>query len=196
MHYLNREARREVIMLAAMRVALQGGLGAMTVRQIAAEAGVSTGQLHHHFTSIGELKAQAFVRLIREMLDIQLVAEDASSRERLFSMLGSEDGRLDPYIRLWREGQLLSGSDSDIKEAYLLTMSMWHEETVNIIRLGSENGEFHPDDSAENIAWRLIALVCGLDGIYALGMEAIDDSAFTRYINHYITLELLRPPTI
>jgi AcrR family transcriptional regulator len=104
MHYLNREARREVIMLAAMRVALQGGLGAMTVRQIAAEAGVSTGQLHHHFTSIGELKAQAFVRLIREMLDIQLVAEDASSRERLFSMLGSEDGRLDPYIRLWRGG--------------------------------------------------------------------------------------------
>ncbi|ATM05606.1 TPA: TetR family transcriptional regulator [Raoultella planticola] len=196
MHYLNREARREVIMLAAMRVALQGGLGAMTVRQIAAEAGVSTGQLHHHFTSIGELKAQAFVRLIREMLDIQLVAEDASWRERLFSMLGSEDGRLDPYIRLWREGQLLCGSDSDIKEAYLLTMSMWHEETVNIIRLGSASGEFHPADSAENIAWRLIALVCGLDGIYALGMEAIDDSAFTRYINYYIALELLCPPTI
>lgn len=183
-------------MLAAMRVALQGGLGAMTVRQIAAEAGVSTGQLHHHFTSIGELKAQAFVRLIREMLDIQLVAEDASWRERLFSMLGSEDGRLDPYIRLWREGQLLCGSDSDIKEAYLLTMSMWHEETVNIIRLGSASGEFHPADSAENIAWRLIALVCGLDGIYALGMEEIDDSAFTRYINHYIALELLCPPTI
>lgn len=183
-------------MLAAMRVALQGGLGAMTVRQIAAEAGVSTGQLHHHFTSIGELKAQAFVRLIREMLDIQLVAEDASWRERLFSMLGSEDGRLDPYIRLWREGQLLCGSDSDIKEAYLLTMSMWHEETVNIIRLGSASGEFHPADSAENIAWRLIALVCGLDGIYALGMEAIDDSAFTRYINHYIALELICQPTI
>jgi AcrR family transcriptional regulator len=29
----------------------------MTVRQIAAEAGVAAGQ-HHHFTSIGELKAQ------------------------------------------------------------------------------------------------------------------------------------------
>ena len=178
-------------MLAAMRVALQGGLGAMTVRQIAAEAGVSTGQLHHHFTSIGKLKAQVFVRLNREMLDIQLVAEDASSRERLFSMLGSEDGRLEPYIRLWREGQLLSGSDSDIKEAYLLTMSMWHEETVRIIRRGCDSGEFRPVDSAENIAWRLIALVCGLDGIYALGMEAIDDSAFTQYINHYITLELM-----
>ncbi|HHG8771511.1 TPA: TetR family transcriptional regulator [Raoultella planticola] len=193
MHYLNREARREVILQAAMRVALQGGLGAMTVRQIAAEAGVATGQLHHHFASIGELKAQAFVRLIGEMLDIQLVDDNASCRERLFSMLGSEDGRLEPYIRLWREGQLLSGSDDDIKAAYLLTMSMWHEETVRIIRTGSESGEFHPGDSAENIAWRLIALVCGLDGIYALGMPAFDDSVFTRYINHHITMELLRP---
>ncbi len=66
---------------------------------------VAAGQLHHHFTSIGELKAQVFIRLIREMLDMPLVAEDASWRERLFSMIGSEDGRLEPYIRLWREGQ-------------------------------------------------------------------------------------------
>ena len=39
------------------------------------------------------------------MLDMPLVAEDASWRERLFSMIGSEDGRLEPYIRLWREGR-------------------------------------------------------------------------------------------
>ena len=194
MNYLSREDRREVILQAAMRVALRGGLGAMTVRQIAGEAGVATGQLHHHFTSIGELKAHAFVQLIRDMLAIQLVDDAASWNERLFSMLGSEDGRLEPYIRLWREGQLLSSSDSDIKAAYLLTMSLWHEETVNIIQHGTAAGEFHPGDSAENIAWRLIALVCGLDGIYALGMKEIDDAAFSRYINHYITMELLRPP--
>ncbi|MGM1325932.1 TetR family transcriptional regulator, partial [Klebsiella michiganensis] len=35
MSYLNRDARREVIVLAAMRVALRGGFSAMTVRQIA-----------------------------------------------------------------------------------------------------------------------------------------------------------------
>ncbi len=92
-------------MQAAMRPALlRGGFAAMTVRQIAREARVAAGQLHHHFTSIGELKAQVFIRLIREMLDMPLVAEDASWRERLFSMIGSEDGRLEPYIRLWREG--------------------------------------------------------------------------------------------
>jgi AcrR family transcriptional regulator len=52
-----------------MRVALAEGLAAMTVRRIAAEAGVATGQVHHHFASGGELKSLAFVRLIRELLD-------------------------------------------------------------------------------------------------------------------------------
>lgn len=186
MSYLNRDARREVIVQAAMRVALQGGFSAMTVRNIA----VSAGQLHHHFTSAGELKAHTFVRLIREMMDMPLVADDATWRERLFSMVGSDDGRLEPYIRLWREAQLLADSDADIKGAYLLTMNMWHEETLKIIQRGTEAGEFRPNDPAESIAWRLIALVCGLDGIYALGMKEIDDAAFNQHINHYISLEL------
>ncbi|MDM4206529.1 TetR family transcriptional regulator [Klebsiella spallanzanii] len=190
MSYLNRDARREVIVLAAMRVALRDGLGAMTVRQIAAEAGVAAGQLHHHFTSTGELKAHTFVRLIREMLDMPLVSNDASWRERLFSMVGSDDGKLEPYVRLWREAQLLADSDRDIKGAYLLTMTMWHEETLKIIHGGIEAGEFQPKDNAESIAWRLIALVCGLDGIYTLGMQEIDNATFNRYINYYISMEL------
>ena len=113
-----------------------------------------------------------FIRLIREMLDMPLVAEDASWRERLFSMIGSEDGRLEPYIRLWREGQVLADSDPDIKAAYLLTMTMWHAETVAIVEQGLACGEFRP--SRRRISpGRFIALVCGLDGIYALG--TLDD---------------------
>ena len=58
MHYLQRDERREGIMQAAMRLALRGGFSAMTVRQIAREAQVAAGQLHHHFASIGELKSR------------------------------------------------------------------------------------------------------------------------------------------
>mgnify|MGYP002680389333 FL=1 len=190
MHYLQRDERREGIMQAAMRLALRGGFSAMTVRQIAREAQVAAGQLHHHFASIGELKSQVFIRLIREMLDMPLVAEDASWRERLFSMIGSEDGRLEPYIRLWREGQVLADSDPDIKAAYLLTMTMWHAETVAIVEQGLACGEFHSTEPPADIAWRFIALVCGLDGIYALDAQALDEAAFSRYVNKMITLEL------
>lgn len=190
MRYLNREERRETIMQAAMRVALEEGFTAMTVRHIASRAGIAAGQVHHHFSSAGALKSQAFVRLIREMIDLPLIAETASWREKLFSMLGSEDGRLEPYIRLWRQAQLLADSDPDIKAAYLLTMNMWHAETVKLVTAGQAAGEFARRDSAANIAWRLIALVCGLDGIYVLGMEDVDDNAFRHHLNTLISLEL------
>lgn len=190
MSYLNRDERREVILQAAMHVALEEGFSAMTVRRIAAEAHVATGQVHHHFASAGELKSQAFVRLIRTLLDAELVSEDASFRERLHAMLGSEDGGLEPYIKLWREAQFVAGKDPEIKSAYLLTMRMWHEETANIITQGQKAGEFSSAPDAADVAWRLIALVCGLDGMYILGIEEMADPAFDRHLDRMITQEL------
>ncbi|MGV3824692.1 TetR family transcriptional regulator [Citrobacter portucalensis] len=190
MSYLNRDERREVILQAAMHVALEEGFSAMTVRRIAAEAHVATGQLHHHFASAGELKSQAFVRLIRTLLDAELVSEDASFRERLHAMLGSEDGGLEPYIKLWREAQVVADKDPEIKSAYLLTMRMWHEETANIITQGQKAGEFSSAPDAADVAWRLIALVCGLDGMYILGIEEMADPAFDRHLDRMITQEL------
>ncbi|MCU6193949.1 TetR family transcriptional regulator [Enterobacter sichuanensis] len=190
MRYLSKDERREAILQAAMRVALAEGLTAMTVRRIAAEAGVATGQVHHHFTSGGELKSLAFVRLIRALLDADVVGENASWRERLHAMLGSDDGGFEPYIRLWREAQLLASRDADIKSAYVMTMEMWHQETVAIIRAGAEANAFTLTDRAENIAWRLIGLVCGLDGMYVLNMPEMDDEAFNQHLDKLISLEL------
>lgn len=150
---------------------------------------MAAGQLHHHFTSIGELKAQVFIRLIREMLDMPLVAEDASWRERLFSMIGSEDGRLEPYIRLWREGQVLADSDPDIKAAYLLTMNMWHAETVAIIEQGLASGEFRSAEPAADIAALYRHGVRPRRDLCA-GRAGLDEAAFSRYVNKMITLEL------
>ena len=191
MSYLNRDERRELILQAAMRVALEEGFAAMTVRRIATEAQVSTGQVHHHFTSAGELKSLAFVQLIRTLLDAELVSANASFRERLHAMLGSEDGGFEPYIKLWREAQVLADKDPEIKSAYLLTMRMWHEETASIISQGQTAGEFSPGPDAADVAWRLIALVCGLDGIYVLGIEEMADPAFERHLDRMITLELV-----
>ncbi|HHT8378271.1 TetR family transcriptional regulator [Citrobacter sp. RHB36-C18] len=191
MSYLNRDERREVILQAAMRVALEEGFTAMTVRRIATEAQVSTGQVHHHFTSAGELKSLAFVQLIRTLLDAEQVSDNASFREQLHAMLGSEDGGFEPYIKLWREAQVLADKDPEIKSAYLLTMRMWHEETAAIITQGQSAGEFSAIPDAAEVAWRLIALVCGLDGIYVLGIEEMADPAFERHLDRMITLELV-----
>lgn len=190
MSYLSKDERREEILQAAMRVALSEGFTGMTVRRIASEAKVATGQVHHHFASAGELKSQAFIRLIRDLLDAEVVGENASWRARLHAMVGSNDRSFEPYIRLWREAQLLATRDAEIKGAYVLTMEMWHQETVAIIRAGEEDNAFRLKDSAENIAWRLIGLVCGLDGLYVLSMPEMDDDAFNQHLDTLITLEL------
>lgn len=190
MSYLSKDERREDILQAAMRVALSEGFSAMTVRRIASEAGIASGQVHHHFASAGELKSLAFVRLIRDLLDAEIVGENADWRQRLHAMLGSDDGAFEPYIRLWREAQILASRDPEIKSAYVVTMEMWHQETVAIIRAGAEAKAFTLSDRAENIAWRLIGLVCGLDGIYVLNMPEMDDAAFNSHLDKLITLEL------
>ncbi|MBV8873073.1 MAG: TetR family transcriptional regulator [Metakosakonia sp.] len=195
MGYLSRDERRELILQAAIRVALSDGFAGMTVRRIANEAGVATGQVHHHFSSGAELKAQAFVRVMGELLDVDLLPESASWRERLHAMLGSNEDGFDPYIRLWREAQLLASKEHELKGAYVLTMEMWHEKVVDIIDAGVKAGEFIRHDSTENIAWRLIALVCGLDGIYVLGMPDVDDAAFDRHLDAMIHRELFYAPS-
>jgi AcrR family transcriptional regulator len=195
MGYLSRDERRELILQAAMRVALSDGFAGMTVRRIANEAGVATGQVHHHFSSGAELKAQAFVRVMGELLDVDLLPQSASWRERLHAMLGSNEDGFDPYIRLWREAQLLASKEHELKGAYVLTMEMWHEKVVDIIDAGVKAGEFIRHDSTENIAWRLIALVCGLDGIYVLGMPDVDDAAFDRHLDAMIHRELFYAPS-
>ncbi len=195
MAYLNRDERRELILQAAMRVALAEGFTGMTVRRIATEAGVATGQVHHHFASAGELKAQAFIRVIAELLEVDVVPPSASWREKLHSMLGSNEGGLDPYIHLWREAQLLVNKEAELKGAYVLTMEMWHKKVLEIIHAGVAAKEFTLADTPENIAWRLIALVCGLDGIYVLGMPDVDDVAFDRHLDAMIYRELFYLPS-
>jgi len=190
MRYLTRDDRREAILQAAMRVALAEGFNAMTVRRIASEGGVATGQVHHHFASANDLKCQAFIRLTEDLLNMELVPPTARWREQLHSMLGSEDGALEPYLRLWREALLLANKEPEIKGAYVLAMEMWHTKVVELIRQGRDAGEFSDGDTAQNIAWRLIALVCGLDGIWLLGMPDVDEAAFHRHLAAAIEKEL------
>lgn len=88
------------------------------------------------------------------------------------------------------EAQILATRDAEIKGAYVLTMEMWHQETVALIEAGRDAGVFRSGDPAASIAWRLIGLVCGLDGIYLLNMPEMDDAAFNNHLDKLISLEL------
>jgi AcrR family transcriptional regulator len=91
------EARREQILLAAFDVAGRDGIGGLTVRAVAAEAGISHALVMFHF---GRKE-----RLVRELLDwviggtaVLHISEDIArfphARDRLHALLQQEMSRL------------------------------------------------------------------------------------------------------
>lgn len=195
MNYLNREQRRGMILDAAKRVALQDGLNGLTVRRIATEAQVSTGQVHHHFKSSSHLKAEVFIELMNQLNEVEDQIKTNSSFERISLLLGFENiEQTQPYLRLWNEAEILIVQDREIKKAYNTTMEQWHLALVSAIEHGITQQEFKISisNSSQDISWRLIAFVCGLEGIYQLGLRGLDEHSFKHHVETILKLELLQ----
>lgn len=194
MNYLNREQRRNMILDAAKRLALQDGLNGLTVRRIASEAQVSTGQVHHHFESSSHLKAEVFIALMDQLDEVENLITTESSVERLCLLLGIENiEQTQPYLRLWNEAEVLIDQDQEIKKAYNIAMEKWHLALVTTIEYGRSQQEFKisTSSSSQDIAWRLIAFVCGLEGIYELGLKGLDNHSFKHHVELVLKMELL-----
>ena len=195
MNYLNREQRRGMILDAAKRVALQDGLNGLTVRRIATEAQVSTGQVHHHFESSSHLKAEVFIELMNQLNEVEDQIKTNSSFERISLLLGFENiEQTQPYLRLWNEAEILIVQDQEIKKAYNTTIEQWHLALVSAIEHGITQQEFKISisNSSQDISWRLIAFVCGLEGIYQLGLRGLDEHSFKHHVETILKLELLQ----
>ncbi len=117
MNYLNREQRRDMILAAAKTLALKEGLNALTVRAIATQAQVSTGQVHHHFESASHLKAQVFIELMDQLNELEAQVLTDSWLQRISLLLGCENiEQTQPYLRLWNEAEILIEQDIEIKK--------------------------------------------------------------------------------
>jgi TetR/AcrR family transcriptional repressor of bet genes len=96
-------ARRQSLIEATLRCLRQFGHEGVSVRRIAASAGVSPGLINHHFPSISSLIAASYEALASSLLDsIRRYAHDssASPRERLRRFFQASFARdlLDPQL--------------------------------------------------------------------------------------------------
>jgi TetR/AcrR family transcriptional regulator, transcriptional repressor of bet genes len=115
------DARREQILESAFRVGAREGIGGLTVRAVAAEAGVSHALVLFHFGR----KA----RLVHEFLDWLLanttvlhISEDVArfphARDRLHALLQQEMARLShqpEHTRLFLEFWALGATDAEVR---------------------------------------------------------------------------------
>ena len=116
------EARREQIVQAAFRVAMREGLEQLTIRHVAAEAGLSNGLVFFHFQSKEVLLLTLLDRLLDALFETWQVPETASPVGQLLSWLQSDLQDLSRYeqghaeLKLFFSYWALASHDSTIAE--------------------------------------------------------------------------------
>ena len=104
------DQRRDAIVDAALGVALEKGLAATTVRDVAAAMGTSSGLIHHYFDSMDEVLAAAFERVASHDLRLTeaAVAEASGPREAIVEFLrtytpADKDWSFQFWLDAWAE---------------------------------------------------------------------------------------------
>lgn len=192
MAYLARQERRAEILDAAISIAMKEGLAAATVRRIAQHIGAATGQIHHHFSSASELRAEAFATLTRRSLESKRCEHaESNAVTRLLLLLGYSDTALDlQENNLWNEALMIAQHDEAMKSALAENITAWHAVIVSILAIERKRKACPRCGSVEDAAWRLIGLSNGLYGMMQLETLGFSKDAFNRQMLLTIESEL------
>jgi TetR/AcrR family transcriptional repressor of bet genes len=189
---VDHEARRAELGEAVWRVALRRGLEDATLREIAAEAGWSTGALAHYFADKDELLRFAFRLVVgRAGNRFARALEGGGGLEALGTALRENlplDDERRAEARVWLAFLGRSLSRPELTADRRAFYAAWRRSLADVIAAGQSDGTLVADLPAETEAAGLIALVDGLAlqalsdprGLPARRQTAILDAALER----------------
>ncbi|WP_042382719.1 TetR/AcrR family transcriptional regulator [Streptacidiphilus melanogenes] len=165
------EARRAEIVGRAATIALTEGLECITMRRVAEDLAVRPGLISHYFPVAEELVAEAFGTAATDELEELIPAERSAGAAldllaRFFAR--STGPRYDDMSRLWLNARHLSRFRPVLAERVAVQEAAWRDRLTGLLREGTAEGVFDPEDPA--VAAILILVV--LDG---LGVHANTD---------------------
>jgi AcrR family transcriptional regulator len=159
--------RREQLIAAAARVIARSGYDAATVRDIAREAGVSTGVIAYYF----EGKDDLFVHVLRSAsraFRARLERSQVSAhtpRERLLAMAEAATPADEEAVRahaLWIEFWARAARDPALAELTVRLYDGWRSEIAEAVREGQGAGAFRLDADPDAFARGYAAATDGL----------------------------------
>lgn len=183
MAYLSKAERYDDILKTAMNILVEEGIASITARKVAGQANMAVGQIHHHFKSIGQLKAQALIG-VTEKLVARAGQHHANEpiTNKIIRAVGPVEGKEGVLIRkLWNEAYFLAERDTDIKQACKQSTEEWHKVVVKLIKEAVDAKEISTDDIS-GLAWRLIAFSCGIDSLSTVDELALSNEAIKQHI--------------
>ncbi|QMU96525.1 TetR family transcriptional regulator [Microbacterium esteraromaticum] len=161
---------------AALAVAREEGLSALTLRAVAGRAGVASGLVAHYVESMDELVARTFRELVGAELD-EVRAEVSSvspAPARLARMIETVLGSGHSHITLiWVDAWSLGRGSAALAEAIEEQMAAWQSFIAGVIGEGGDAGYFATEDPPA-VGWQILAM---LDGIAAHALTRRTDAA-------------------
>lgn len=157
--------RSAEIVDAAIAIAREHGLSAVTLRAVAARAEVASGLVPHYEPSIDQLVARVFREIVGAEL-AELVAEIGQihnpveqMRNLIVTLLG---GGREEVTLIWVEAYALGRRNGALAAAIHTETQAWTNFVTRIIRAGTEAGQFQVAKPADT-AWQLIGMIDGLN---------------------------------
>jgi AcrR family transcriptional regulator len=176
---VDHEQRREELASAVWRLASHDGLDAVTIRAVAAEAGWSTGALHHYFGDKEELLLFAF-QTVADRVSRRVEVAKAAARgplelvRALLAMgLPLDEERRDE-TRLWFAFLGLALTRPSLARAQRLAYRAWRGLVADALRDAKEQGDLDVAVDVEREAAGLVALVDGLAVQASFDPECLD----------------------
>lgn len=158
---VDHEERRWEIVLALWLVIAQHGIEGVSLRHVAAEAGVSMGRIQHYFGTKDALVLAGCTALVDRAYGGYLETADAAPRERLLHVMSQQIPRDDAGrtgVSVWYAYVAKSINDAAVRQVLAEARRGAEDECVRLIRADR-------DTSAEDAltqARRLLALADGL----------------------------------
>jgi len=150
---------------AARALALEAGLAAVTLRAVAARAGVAPALVAHYVPSMDVLIARTFASVVSaEVVEIETLLEALPGpREQLGVLVRTIlDGSRDDVTLVWVEAWALGRRNETLATEVRAQMDAWQAVIQSVIEAGVAAGEFETEDPAA-VAWQLLGMVDGLN---------------------------------
>ncbi len=174
---VQRAARKEALVRAAIEVMVEQGLTASRIADIAARAGISPGHVLYYFESKDDLFLQALATVERDLRDDVLARAaplpTGAERFRLLLDAAAPTGPGDVRLLLWLEAWELAPRDEHVARQVRQMEDDWLELLTGVLRHGLDRGEFATAD-VDGFALRFSALMDGLTIQVVTGSRRLD----------------------
>ncbi|HEY0647928.1 TetR/AcrR family transcriptional regulator [Phenylobacterium sp.] len=174
---VDHEARREIFAAAALRVIMRDGIAGLTVREVAREAGFTTGALTHYFHSKDQLLIEASEHsstLVRERMErAEKVRPTFEAIRRVVALALPLTPERRGYWRIWVGYWERSSYDDDVARVMRLRYDEWRSRLARLLARAQAEGDVAPDVDPREAAESLIALVDGIGVQVLLGVGRI-----------------------